>query len=187
MLGLPPIQESFFLRNFIPFAEEKIECITNEFLAKNRFFYYCNLKIRESISNKNDVWLLLDGGWTHPGWWARECCMYAIDAFSGLPIARKYIIKGTNWTGSSKSMEAAAAKDIASNLHELGYKVTHLIHDKDASTLHHFKSVFSDVKELICTGILKFTVEFVKSTVEFTKSTVDFTKSTVEFMKSTVD
>jgi hypothetical protein len=111
------------------------------------------LKIfREKIEDTSDLWILLDGGWTHPGWWARECCMYAIDALTGLPIARYYVIKDENWNGSSKGMEAAAAKEIADELFKKGYKVTHLIHDKDASTLHHFQKVFPDVEELICTG-----------------------------------
>lgn len=155
MLGLPLIKENFFTRKFIPYAESKITEITNEFLLQNRyvnnFIAFLNID-REKIINKNDLWILLDGGWTHPGWWARECCMYAIDALTGLPIARYYVIKGGNWNGSSKSMEAAAAKKIAEEFHDKGYQITHLIHDKDASTLYHFQKIFPNVEELICTG-----------------------------------
>ena len=49
-----------------------------------------------------DVSLILDAGWSHPGWWARECTVIAVDAKTGLPFAIKHVLKDRGYTGSSR-------------------------------------------------------------------------------------
>lgn len=57
---------------------------------------------REQIKDKNNVFLVFDAGWSHPGWWARECTVIAVDGHTGLPIFVQHVIRGTNYEGSSK-------------------------------------------------------------------------------------
>jgi hypothetical protein len=119
------------------------------------FFLVLYNSKRSKINNKNDVWILLDGGWTHPGWWSRECCMYVLNCTTGLPIARKYLMKGKNWDTklSSKSMEPFAAKELAEELYAHNINVSHIVHDKDSSTLFHIKKIYPNIKELLCTDM----------------------------------
>lgn len=81
--------------------------------------------------------------------------MYALNCTTGLPLARKYLMKGKNWNEklSSKSMESFAVKQVAEELHAHNITITHVVHDKNLSTLFHLKKVFSNIQELICTGM----------------------------------
>lgn len=110
------------------------------------------LQCRLQVKDKGNVKILLDGGWSHPGWWANECCIYALDADTSLPIARKYVVRNKNFQGTSKAMEGWAAQEIAKELASIGFKVSKLVHDKDASSMKHFKEYYPDVKEEICSG-----------------------------------
>jgi hypothetical protein len=60
------------------------------------------LQCRQLTPDVNDVHVTIDAGWSHPGWWARECTIIAVDGKTGLPIAMKHIIKDFNYEGSSK-------------------------------------------------------------------------------------
>ena len=60
------------------------------------------LQCRQITPDKKDIHLIVDAGWSHPGWWARECTVIGIDGKTGLPIGIKHIIKSKNYEGSSK-------------------------------------------------------------------------------------
>ena len=94
----------------------------------------------------------MDGGWSHPGWWARESVVIALDAKTGYPLALKHLIRGRNYEGTSKAMEGKSAEKIAEELKTCGYIITKLIHDKDASTMKHFRKVFPNVEKHLCTS-----------------------------------
>jgi hypothetical protein len=112
------------------------------------FIHQCRMQVKD----KSNISILLDGGWSHPGWWANECCLYALEAETSLPLARYYVIRGKNFQGSSKAMEGFGAEEIAKEMKSLSLNVAHLIHDKDASTLKNFRKFFPKVKEQICSG-----------------------------------
>jgi hypothetical protein len=57
---------------------------------------------RKQVVNRHDVYLMVDAGWSHPGWWARECTVIGIDCETGLPIAIFHVVRGQNYEGSSK-------------------------------------------------------------------------------------
>jgi hypothetical protein len=59
----------------------------------------CN---RTQIKNKDDVYLMLDAGWSYSGWWARECTIIAVDGNTELSVYIQHAIKGKNYTGSSR-------------------------------------------------------------------------------------
>jgi hypothetical protein len=92
LLGTPLGSESFFYQNILPQVAEAVNGITKEFLEHNQ----------AQIQDRNNVHIILDAGWNHPGWWARECTVIGIDAKTGLPIAIKHILKDRNYTGSSR-------------------------------------------------------------------------------------
>jgi hypothetical protein len=109
---------------------------------------------RNQIDDKNNVTIVVDGAWSHPGWWARECTVIALDFITGLPIAVQHVIKDRNYTGSSKGMEGWGMKEIAKQLKEAGITIGTMLHDKDSSAFQNVKSVFEDVQEQLCMGML---------------------------------
>ena len=76
----------------VPKVTNVVEKITNQFLKQ------CCLK----TLNKDAVKIIIDAGWSHPGWWARECTVTAIDGSTGLPLAVYHVLKSRNFEGSSK-------------------------------------------------------------------------------------
>lgn len=60
------------------------------------------LKECRKQSDMHDTGIIVDAGWSHPGWWAKECTVIALDDKTNLPIHRAHIRKGVNYTGSSK-------------------------------------------------------------------------------------
>jgi hypothetical protein len=57
---------------------------------------------RSCTPHPEDVWVLIDCGWSHPGHWANESTVVAIDGRTGLPLMIKNLIRGKNYHGSSK-------------------------------------------------------------------------------------
>jgi hypothetical protein len=49
-----------------------VEKAVNSLLKK---FLECN---RTQIKNKDDIYLMLDAGWSHFGWWARKCTIITL-------------------------------------------------------------------------------------------------------------
>ena len=114
----------------------------------NEFIQVC----REKIKDKKNVSVILDAGWSHPGWWARECTVICVNQDNGLPIGVKHIKKGENYEGSSKGMEGFGVQEIMKELKQDGITVVDVLHDKDSSTIKHVMEVFHDVKEELCVG-----------------------------------
>ena len=107
---------------------------------------------REKIKDKKNLSVILDAGWSHPGWWARECTIICLNQDNGLPIAVKHVKKGENYEGSSKGMEGFGVQEIMKELKQDGITVVDVLHDKDSSTIKHVMEVFHDVKEELCVG-----------------------------------
>jgi hypothetical protein len=49
---------------------------------------------------------VVDAGWSHPGYWARECVVIALCAQTRLPIGVQHVVLGENYNSrwSSKGM-----------------------------------------------------------------------------------
>lgn len=75
----------------LPALECAVEQEMEEFLATCR-----------KQSDIHDVGIVVDAGWSHPGWWARECTIIALDDKTNLPIHRVHVRKGFNYKGASK-------------------------------------------------------------------------------------
>ena len=73
---------------------EVVEQLLDEFI----------ITVRKQIKDPSNVGIIVDGGWSHPGWWAREHTVIALDDETGLPLGFKHVIKGENYTGSSRGM-----------------------------------------------------------------------------------
>src|SRR5437764_15010627 len=93
---------------------------------------------------------MIDAGWSHPDWWARECTVIGVDCGTGLPIAVFHVIRGTNYNGSSKGMEGIAVVEMMKELKQSGFKVTTILHDKNSSTMRNVMDIFQDVQETLC-------------------------------------
>jgi hypothetical protein len=92
LLGIHILSESYYHQKAVPTLENAIETIFKSFIKD----------CRNEIEYPNDVHLIIDAGWSHPGWWARECTVLAIDGKTGLPVGLCHVIKGENYNGSSK-------------------------------------------------------------------------------------
>jgi len=73
-------------------VDDAVNKVTQQFLAD----------CRKKIADINDVYLMIDAGWSHPGWWARECTVIGVDCQTGLPISVYHVMRGKNYEGSSK-------------------------------------------------------------------------------------
>jgi hypothetical protein len=132
--------------NFIGKFQDKVDVAVKEVLSD--FLRDC----RKSSFHPDDTFVILDAGWSHAGWWARECTVTAIDGYSGLPISVIHVKKGRqgNYIGSSKGMEGFGVLKIMKELKEAGFTVTKVLHDKDSSTMKNVLEVFQDVQESLC-------------------------------------
>lgn len=93
LLGLHIPSHTFYKTSVIP----KLEVAVQE--EMDLFLLTCRQK-----SNIHDTGIVVDAGWSHPGWWARECTVIALDDKTNLPIHRVHIRKGFNYSGSSKGV-----------------------------------------------------------------------------------
>jgi len=69
-----------------------VQKITDEFIIQ------CKI----ATPDKSDVHVMIDAGWSHPGWWARECTVIAVDGNTGLPLSIFNVLRDNNFEGSSK-------------------------------------------------------------------------------------
>lgn len=86
--------QSYYSEKVIPAVDSAVQIVINRFL----------LECRTTISNPQQVRVIIDAGWSHPGWWARECTVLGIDADTGLPLAIYHVIRDKNFIGSSKGI-----------------------------------------------------------------------------------
>ena len=132
-----------FMSTFEPQLEAAVKEVLQNFI----------MDCRKQTQNPNDTYVIIDAGWSHAGWWARECTVTAIDGYSGLPIAVYNVMRGKNYTGSSRGMEGFGVMKIMESLKGAGFTVTKVLHDKDASTMKNVQEVFQDVKEALCVSM----------------------------------
>jgi hypothetical protein len=89
---IKPPSKSFFYATIIPDETKAVQKVLDDFLFFNQ----------QMVEDPDDLWIILDTGWSHPGWWANECTVVVVDGKTGLPIAFEHVIKGKNYEGSSK-------------------------------------------------------------------------------------
>lgn len=93
LLGMKIASEDFYHKTVLPDLEKATQEVFDEFMAS----------CRNQTADKQDMHIVIDAGWSHPGWWARECTIVALDGSTGLPIAVKHVQKGSSeYSGSSK-------------------------------------------------------------------------------------
>jgi hypothetical protein len=91
-MGIPIESETKFYKNIIPTLSKAIQQVTDDFIWK------CRLESK----NSSDLYVVIDAGWSHPGWWARECTVIATDGETGLPVGISHIQRDVNFEGSFK-------------------------------------------------------------------------------------
>lgn len=143
--------KSTFYSTIIPDVQQTADIVMKKFMEYTRSL----------INDPSDVFLVFDGAWSHPGWWAKECTVIAVDGKTGLPVYIQHVIKNKNYTGSSKGMEAWGVLQIMTEMKSLGYTVTHILHDKDSSAMKQVISVFQDVQENLCISNAVFKFYFI--------------------------
>ena len=94
IMGIGLESESKFCKSVLPEMERAVQKITDQFIIQ------CRIK----TPSKSDVHVMIDAGWNHPGWWAREATITALDGKTSLPIGLFHVIKGKNgnFSGSSR-------------------------------------------------------------------------------------
>ena len=85
---------SLFHKNVLKSVDKAVSLVLEQFLKE------CRLK----TPDRHNVRVIIDAGWSHPGWWARECTVIAIDGQTGLPLAFYHVIRDENFSGSSKGI-----------------------------------------------------------------------------------
>jgi hypothetical protein len=85
---------SYYYETVSPKVDKAVQKVTDDFLIE------CRLK----TPNRHKVKVIIDAGWSHPGWWARECTVLAIDGQTALPLAVYHVVKEKNFKGSSKGI-----------------------------------------------------------------------------------
>jgi hypothetical protein len=96
IMGMEVESESKFSKTVLPDLDKAVQRITDEFI----------IQCRIATPDKADVHVMIDAGWSHPGWWARECTITALDGKTSLPISVFHVIKGKNgnFSGSSRGI-----------------------------------------------------------------------------------
>jgi hypothetical protein len=112
-MGIPIESETKFYKNIIPTLNKAIQQVTDDFIWK------CRLESK----NSSDLHVVIDAGWSHPGWWARECTVIAIDGETGLPIGISHIQRDVNFEGSSKGSKIHLYFDNLKQWKELVFKI----------------------------------------------------------------
>ena len=92
LIGLHIGSEQYYHNKVVPKLDVAVSNITQRFLAE----------CRKKTPNPKDMHIMIDAGWSHPGWWARECTVIAVDGKTNLPVAMEHIIRGENYKGSSR-------------------------------------------------------------------------------------
>jgi len=94
LVGLNIGSQQFYNSKVVTKLDDAVFKVTQQFLAE----------CRKMTPNRKDMHIIIDAGWSHPGWWARECTVIAVDGKMNLPIAIEHVIRGQNYTGSSRGM-----------------------------------------------------------------------------------
>ena len=84
--------ETFYHRKVVPETDKAVSTVTDQFLKQ------CRL----ATPDRHQVRVVIHAGWSHPGWWARECTVIGLDGRTGLPLSVFHVIRGTNFEGTSK-------------------------------------------------------------------------------------
>lgn len=97
LLDLDFPSKSFYHEKIIPLVEPAVEQVLESFL-----------KTCQEQSDPADTGIVVDAGWSHRGWTARECTVIALDDKTYLPLSIKNLVKGKNYDPlcSSKGMHA---------------------------------------------------------------------------------
>lgn len=86
--------EKTFYNTIVPLMQSVVADVLEDFL----------ISVHAQLKNRQSVGVIIDGGWSHPGWWAREHTVIALDDETGLPLAYVHVLKGVNYNGSSRGM-----------------------------------------------------------------------------------
>jgi hypothetical protein len=151
LLGINMPSESYFNETIIKKLEQAVKIVLDRFLRD------CKIQIED----KENIAMIIDAGWSHPGWWARECTIIGLDGRSGLPIAIYHALKDINFKGSSRAMEGFGVKKIMEEMKNLDLKIKKVIHDKDSSTMTQVMDIFEDVMEVLCLSKFFFIFKFI--------------------------
>jgi hypothetical protein len=93
-LGMKIGSEKMYYQTVAPNVDKAVQTVTDEFLLQ------CRLR----TVDRHNVRVVIDAGWSHPGWWARECTVLGLDGQTGLPLAVFHVMKDVNFKGSSKGI-----------------------------------------------------------------------------------
>ncbi len=103
-VDLNQLSKQAFYRDIVPTVEHVVE----EFLEE-----VCRMG-RSVTPDPNDVWVIVDTGWSHPGHWANESTTILCDGKTGLPLTVHHVIRGKNYEGSSQGNVIHAVIDSSS-------------------------------------------------------------------------
>jgi len=95
LLGISVGSKDYYDRTVIPDVDGAVAAVTERILRD----------CWNQTPHKDDMYIMLDAGWSHPGWWAKECTVIALDGKTGLPVEVVHVIKGKNgYNGSSRGL-----------------------------------------------------------------------------------
>ncbi len=94
LCDIPFTSEGAFYNTIVPIMDQIVQALVDDFI----------IEVRKKLKNYKSVGVIIDGGWSHPGWWARELTIVALDDLSGLPVGYCHVIKGKNYDGSSRGI-----------------------------------------------------------------------------------
>lgn len=99
LVDIPVGHESAYYNTVVPMLSDTARRLLDEFI----------MKVRSKVKDHTKVGIIIDGGWSHPGWWAREHTVIALDDETGLPLGYKHVLKGVNYFGSSRGIHCLVA------------------------------------------------------------------------------
>ena len=83
LMGVSISDHSAFYRTIIPVLSHVVQEISDQLIQE----------VRMSVNDGRSVSVVMDCGWSHPGWWATEATVIALDGQTGLPLGYINIIK----------------------------------------------------------------------------------------------
>jgi hypothetical protein len=104
----------------------------------------CARGIEAAKRRSTGVVMIFDARWSTGRFRANEGTVLGIDAATGVILYYCHLLrkgKAKNYQGSSKSMEGEGVKQILQQMKEDHLNLTGVIHDGDASTMAHVRSV----------------------------------------------
>jgi hypothetical protein len=97
LCDIPTSSEASFYNTIMTTMDEVVQKLLDDFIVE----------VRKKVKNRKSVGIIIDGGWSHPGWWAREHTVVALDDVTGLPLGYYNVLKGKNYEGSSRGKFAS--------------------------------------------------------------------------------